>query len=194
MIAAWARRLLERLARRVAPAEAAPPAAEETPASAADSSAAPGAADAVSSDATQQRVPELGLNILGMCPGAPELQTLVSAMHVFNAEEQIRGGLSDITAAQDSTVAKEMKKSLMKSGVEMLLTTEQHIPGPSRPVAATSCCPDGLASSVAATIDARVKARDSILRAHRMQQCIAARVRFHFSSLGIRRRTTPRRR
>ena len=48
--------------------------------------------------------------ILGKCPGAPELQTLLAAMHVLNAAEQMQSGLAHIELGRRVTEAKERAK------------------------------------------------------------------------------------
>jgi hypothetical protein len=192
--AAWAERLLERLVRRVAaPAEAAPAAAGAAQASDGALGVRPGAAEGVSSDATmagvsadatmaaKRRLPELGMLILGKCPGAPELQTLLAAMQMLNAAEQMRDGLAVISAAQYDT-AKEKRKSLCKSGVDLLLLSQKHVPGPSCPDVLTAMASWSFADAsdvikrCAAKIEEGVASRDAVLASHRTQTCMAARV------------------
>ena len=198
--AAWAGHLIERIVRRIATPPAAAPAAappaEAAPAPAAEANCeAPGAAGGVSSDATTttvssdataaalRRLPELGMLILGKCPGAPELQTLLAAMHVLNAAEQMRSGLAHIEQGRSVTEGKDKKKSLCKSGVELLSLSQKHIPGPSSPDVLRSAAEPWTSSDAAdvitrcaAKLEEGIRSREAVLSAHRRQTCTAARV------------------
>ena len=198
--AAWAGHLIERIVRCIAKPPAAAPAAappaEAAPAPAAEANCeAPGAAGGVSSDATTttvssdataaalRRLPELGMLILGKCPGAPELQTLLAAMHVLNAAEQMRSGLAHIEQGRSVTEGKDQKKRLCKSGVELLSLSQKHIPGPSSPDALRSAAESWTSEDAADVItrcadklEEDIRSREAVLSAHRRQTCTAARV------------------
>ena len=111
------------------------------------------------------------------------MQTLLAAMHVLEAAEQMQSGLAYIQQGRSLTGPKERKKSLCKSGIELLDFSRKHIPGPSTPVilrtsAKSWTSPDAsdVITRCAAKIEEDVKNREAILSAHRQQTCTAARV------------------
>ena len=111
------------------------------------------------------------------------MQTLLAAMHVLNAAEQMQSGLAHIQQGRSQTGPKERRKSLCKSGVELLELSQKHIPGPSSPVILrtsakswTSADASDVITRCAAKIEEDVRSREAVLSAHRRQTCTAARV------------------